>query len=106
MSPTGKGPVHIPNRKGAMQKVWIGAPNQKWPKKMPSTPTLPLLSKNQNSGFFTKKPHCIQKKNPKTLPKPAPKPYNTPSKKTLPKKPPKPYWVCGQTFSQNSGFFL
>ena len=36
ISPTGKGPVHIPNWKGAMQKAWIRAPYQKWPKKMPN----------------------------------------------------------------------
>ena len=33
ISPTGKGPVHIPNRKGAMQKAWIRAPYQNWPKR-------------------------------------------------------------------------
>ena len=27
------GPVHIPNRKGVMQKEWITDPYQKWPKK-------------------------------------------------------------------------
>ena len=35
ISPTGKGPIHIPKQKGAMQKAWIRAPYQKWPKKMP-----------------------------------------------------------------------
>ena len=44
ISPTEKGPVHIPNRKEAgpypqleraIQKAWIRAPYQKWPKKMP-----------------------------------------------------------------------
>ena len=39
--PTGKGPVHIPNRKGAMQNAWIRAPHEKWPKKMPGALTLP-----------------------------------------------------------------
>ena len=34
ISPAGKGLVHIPNRKGAMQKAWIRAPYQTWPKKM------------------------------------------------------------------------
>ena len=36
LSPTRKGPVYLPNRKGAMQKAWIRALYQKWPKKMPS----------------------------------------------------------------------
>ena len=35
VSSTRKGPLHIPNWKGAMQKAWIGAPYQKWPKKIP-----------------------------------------------------------------------
>ena len=38
ISPTEKGPVHIPNQKGALQKAWIRAPYQKWPKKMPLPP--------------------------------------------------------------------
>ena len=42
MSPTGKGLVHIPNRKGTMQKAWVRAQYQKWPKKMPGALTLPL----------------------------------------------------------------
>ena len=37
VSSTRKGPVHIPNWKGAMQKVCIRALYQKWPKKMLST---------------------------------------------------------------------
>ena len=32
---------HIPNGKGAMQKAWIPAPYQKWPKKMPGVLLLP-----------------------------------------------------------------
>ena len=42
ISPIGKGPVHIPSQKGAMQNAWIRAPYQKWPKKMPIALTLPL----------------------------------------------------------------
>ena len=42
VSSTGKGPVHIPNRKGAMQKTLIRAPYQKGPQKMPGALALPL----------------------------------------------------------------
>ena len=37
-----RGIPHIPNWKGAMQKAWITAPYQKWPKKMPAVLPPPL----------------------------------------------------------------
>ena len=52
-----RGIPHIPNRKGAVEKVWITAPYQKWPEKMPGALLLPLRA-NQGHVFAQRGMAC------------------------------------------------
>ena len=61
-----RGIPHIPNRKGAVQKAWIAAPYQKWPKKCPS----PITKTLHGAHSMNKDTLPSKKKNQPTSPQP------------------------------------
>ena len=50
ITPTGKEPVHNPNRQGDVQKACMRGPHQKWPKKMPGAHS-PLKHERRHKPF-------------------------------------------------------